>query len=142
VDLRVLGSARIDSLRQRSTPARAWCGEDSLQTFSGTELNARAVGACAPMDAGDGGGIGTLVFAPHAARQTCTKQQMHADELLNFATSAASMLLRLGGQVTAAARCHESLQSGHAAPAARMVASAYLTGIAKTASGLSQTYPQ
>jgi predicted amidohydrolase len=98
------------------------------------------VGVGAPTNAGGGVRISMHVFAPGAACQTYSKQQLHADELPYFVVGTESVLLRVGGQAIAPAICYESLQSDHAAAAARMGANVYLASVAKSASGLSKAY--
>jgi predicted amidohydrolase len=116
-------------------------GDPKLRVFQDLS-NARGmtIGVGAPTDAGGGVRISMHVFAPGAVCRTYSKQLLHADELPFFVAGTEPVLLRLGGQAIAPAICYESLQSEHAAAAARMGATVYLASVAKSAGGVSKAY--
>ena len=84
--------------------------------------------------------ISMVIFQPHQARQTYSKQMLHADELPYFVNGERQIVLTAGETIVAPAICYESLQSEHAASAVEQGANVYVASVAKSANGVAKAF--
>ena len=80
--------------------------------------------------------IGMVIFQPHQARQTYTKQYLHADETPFFVNGESNVELIINNTKIALAICYEISIPDHAASAFQKGAKIYIASVAKTAVGV------
>lgn len=110
----------------------------SFQTVS--DENDITVGVGLPTQGKTGILISMILFQPHQARQTYSKQMLHADELPYFVSGERQIVLTAREITVAPAICYESLQSEHAARAVDQGANVYIASVAKSAKGVAKAF--
>ncbi len=94
------------------------------------------IGTGMPTNTNKGILISMIIFQPNVARQTYSKQQLHADELPYFTNGEQQTILSVANNKVAPAICYESLQMNHADSAVKLGAEFYLASVAKSQGGI------
>ncbi len=84
--------------------------------------------------------ISMVIFRPHQARQTYSKQQLHSDELPYFEAGKGQVIIESAMAKIAPAICYESLQPSHASNAFDLGANIYVASVAKSANGVEKAF--
>lgn len=116
---------------------------DIFQEISNKSEMAIALGL--PTKANSGTRISMIIFQPGTARQTYSKQQLHADEFPFFVTGEQQIILTIDNKKIAPAICYESLQANHSENAHKLGAEIYAASVAKPQTGIDKAmihYPE
>lgn len=116
---------------------------DEFQVIS--DHNNVTIGLGMPTRSEEGINISMIIFQPRAARQTYSKQQLHADEFPYFVPGEEQAILSIANKKIAPAICYESLQPLHAEDAHLLGADIYLASVAKSQKGVDKAmkhYPE
>ncbi len=82
--------------------------------------------------------ISMIIFQPNQARQTYSKQQLHADEIPFFVNGDKQTILTFDETKIAIGVCYESLQTDHAIKVNELGATIYIASVAKSKNGINK----
>lgn len=111
---------------------------DCLQEISDT--NKITIGVGMPVKSSPGILISMIIFQPHQARQTYSKQYLHEDEFPYFINGQGQVFLTIDNIKIAPAICYESLVPEHSAKASKNGTAIYIASVAKSASGVEKAF--
>lgn len=111
---------------------------DDFQTLS--DAHQIIIGVGLPTKSETGICISLILFQPHQARQTYSKQHLHADELPYFIEGQTQVYVTVKQSKMAPAICYESLLPEHAENAFKNGATLYMASVAKSQKGIDKAF--